>query len=93
MLFPYTLLWHIAESPKSVKYRLTECQLMRSSTPQALLERLVTGERCEEKGCYELAIWLVSFNDGANHWCSKHTRMNMRDVNHWSDLLKAGLGA
>jgi hypothetical protein len=64
---------------------------MRSSATQALVDRLVTGERCEEKGCYELAVWLVSFNDEASHWCSRHTRMKMRDVNHWNDLLRASM--
>ena len=60
---------------------------MRSRTFQSLLEKLVTGERCEAKGYYELGVWLVSFNDQGAHLCSKHTRMNMRDVNYWSDLL------
>jgi len=60
---------------------------MRSWTSQAMLERLITGERCEVEGCYDLAVWLVSFDDEASHWCSKHTRIKMRDASHWSDLL------
>jgi len=62
---------------------------MRSWTSLALLERSVTGERCEAKGCYELAVWLVSFNDKSSRWCAKHTRLKMLDANHWEDLLKA----
>jgi hypothetical protein len=60
---------------------------MRSWTTQALLERLVTGDRCEAKGCYELAVWLVSFNDESSHWCSKHTRMQMRNGSIWGAYL------
>jgi len=56
---------------------------MRSQVTQAFLERFVTGETCELKGCYNLAVWLVSFNDQTSHWCSKHTRMHMRDQGHW----------
>jgi len=66
---------------------------MRSRTSQALLERLITGERCEVKGCYELAVWLVSFNDEEAHWCSRHTITRMRDANYWSDVPSTKLEA
>jgi hypothetical protein len=59
---------------------------MRSRTTEAMLERLVTGDRCEAHGCYELAVWLVGFNDETSHWCPKHARMRMRDLNRWKDL-------
>ncbi len=62
---------------------------MRSSTAQAFLERLVTGVRCEEHGCYGLAVWLVSFNDTSTHLCSKHTRLQMRDQAKWNRLAGA----
>ncbi|HUK80779.1 MAG TPA: hypothetical protein VLU91_08990 [Nitrososphaerales archaeon] len=59
---------------------------MKGKTSQALIERLVTGTRCEVKGCYELADWLVSCNDKVFHWCPKHTIMKMRDRDIWGDL-------
>jgi len=62
---------------------------MRSSTTQALLERIVPGDRCEAKGCYELAVWLVSCNGTVSHWCPKHTRMQMSDVSRWDDSSKS----
>ncbi len=64
---------------------------MRSSTAQAVLERLVTGASCEAVGCYGLAVWLVSFNDEASHWCSKHTRMQMRSQSRWYSLQNAAV--
>ena len=64
---------------------------MKGRTSQALLERLITGGRCEVEGCYEMAVWLVSFNEEAAHWCPKHTRINMRDVGQWGDLIRSDL--
>jgi hypothetical protein len=58
-------------------------QAMRSATSQAGLQRLVTGHRCEVQGCYRMALWLVSFESETSHWCSKHTRVFMRDVSFW----------
>jgi len=81
----------VGENPKTVNYGEGLTCSMRSWTSKALIERLVTGDGCEVKGCYELAIWLVSFNDETAHWCARHTRMMMRDVNHWSDLLRTNL--
>jgi len=81
----------VGENPKTVNYRERLTCPMRSWTSQALIERLVTGDRCEVKGCYELAIWLISFNDETTHWCARHTRTRMRDVNHWSELLRTKL--
>jgi len=62
---------------------------MKGRTSQALIERVVTGGRCEVKGCYELADWLVSYNDEISHWCPKHTIMKMRDPEVWSNLTGA----
>lgn len=56
---------------------------MQRSTEPPTLERLITGERCDEKGCYDIAIWLVSFDQNAFHWCVKHTRSEMRDKERW----------
>jgi len=56
---------------------------MKGTTSQALIERVVTGGRCEVKGCYELADWLVSYNDQVSHWCPKHTIMKMGDTDMW----------
>ncbi len=64
---------------------------IRSSAAQAVLERMVTGERCEVKGCYENAIWLVSLNDDAFHWCPRHTKMRMRDASRWGNVVRSRL--
>ena len=65
---------------------------MWSSTELASIERLVTGDRCESKECHDMAIWLVSFRDEAFHWCSKHTRMQMRKATFWEELWDSGRG-
>ena len=52
---------------------------MRSSTSQAGIQRMVTGNRCEEQRCGEIALWLVTYNGKTSHWCAKHTRMFMRN--------------
>lgn len=44
---------------------------------------MVTGNRCEEQRCYEMALWLVTYNGVTSHWCAKHTRMFMRDRGVW----------
>jgi hypothetical protein len=56
---------------------------MRSTMSQAGLRRLVTGHECEVQGCREMALWLVSFESETSHWCSKHTRIFMRDATLW----------
>ncbi len=66
---------------------------MRSWTTQATLERLDTGDSCEVKGCYELGVWLVSFNGESSHLCSKHTRMQMRNTGRWADISDTKLEA
>ena len=60
---------------------------MRSWATQASVERRVTGERCEEKGCYGVAVWLIAFNGETTHLCSKHTRMQMRETNRWAEAF------
>jgi len=84
-LFPNSPTGTAAKSPKNVKYAFAQPTAMRSSTTQAVLERMVTGDRCEAKGCYELAVWLVAFNGTVAHWCPRHTRAQMRDERRWSD--------
>lgn len=66
---------------------------MRRTREEPSLERLESGFRCEEKDCYDLAVWLVTFNEDAFHWCLKHTRINMRDAERWSEMASAQLGA
>ena len=56
---------------------------MRSTTSQSGIHRIDTGNRCEEQGCYEIALWLVTFNGTTSHWCAKHTRIFMRDKKVW----------
>ena len=88
MFFPYRSREGVVESPKTVKYFQNALVSMQGRTSQAVLERLVTGKRCDEERCYELAVWSVTFNDVTSHWCPKHTRMKMRDPNQWGDFLK-----
>jgi len=56
---------------------------MRSTTSQAEIQRMVTGNRCEEQRCCEMALWLVTYNGATSHWCAKHTRMFMRNRSVW----------
>ena len=84
--FPNQFEGVVAGSPKNVKYECTVPTSMQSSTTQALLERLVTGGRCEAKGCCELAVWRVSFNGTVTHWCPEHTRTQMRNAGRWGDV-------
>ncbi len=60
---------------------------MQSRATLAALERLDNGGSCEAKGCYELGVWLVSFNGEASHLCSKHTRVRMRDTSRRADTI------
>ena len=60
---------------------------MKSWATQTTLERLETGDSCEEKGCFESAIWLVRFNEESCHLCLKHTRTQMRDSARWADAF------
>ncbi len=49
------------------------------------LQRVVTGNRCEVIGCYEMAIWMVSYGSKLHHWCARHTRVNMREPSLWTE--------
>jgi hypothetical protein len=48
-----------------------------------IMQRLVTGFRCEKKGCFEQAEWYVSLNTRAFHWCGKHVVLQMEDKRFW----------
>jgi len=60
---------------------------MRSWVTQATLERLVTGDVCEENGCFEPGVWLVTFNGESTHLCSRHTRVQMKDSARWAEAF------
>jgi hypothetical protein len=60
---------------------------MRSKTWHAGLQRVITGNRCEVQGCYEMALWLVTFKDENSHLCGKHTRSCMRNMSFWNERL------
>lgn len=60
---------------------------MRSWGVSATLERLTTGGACEEKGCFEPAVWLVSFNGTATRLCPRHTRAQMKDSARWAEAF------
>jgi len=64
---------------------------MKNWKTQALLERLVAGDRCEERGCHDAVVWLVTFNDETSHWCSRHTKIQMRNATRWEGVLDAKL--
>ena len=51
---------------------------MQNATSQTGLQRLVTGNRCDVQGCYQMALWLVSFKGESSHRCLKHTMMLMQ---------------
>ena len=56
-----------------------------------MLQRLVTGYRCGERGCFEQAEWYVTFVRGTNHWCGKHTVLQMEDRNVWQLAIAPGV--
>ena len=64
---------------------------MRSSTTPARLERLETGDGCEEMGCYDVAVWLLTFNGEASHLCARHTKIQMKDSSRWDGFLRTVL--
>jgi hypothetical protein len=50
------------------------------------VQRLVTGNRCEELKCYEMALWYVQFESGTFHWCPRHLILRMEDKEFWEQL-------
>lgn len=56
---------------------------MQGATTEAGIQRLVTGNRCEAGGCFEMAIWLVRWKASSSHWCAKHTIAKMCDASSW----------
>ena len=60
---------------------------MKSWATSATLERVTTKKACEEKGCFELAVWLVSFDGVASRLCSKHTMKQMKDSARWAETF------
>ena len=66
---------------------------MENPGTQASLSTVVTGSRCDARGCYEMAAWVVSFQGKEYHLCVKHTNRAMRDGERWqrkSFNLEAG---
>jgi hypothetical protein len=63
--------------------------IMSGWVTQATLERLKTGDVCEENRCFELAVWSVTFNDESAHLCSRHTRMQMKDSTRWAEAFSS----
>jgi hypothetical protein len=47
------------------------------------VQRLVTGFRCEETGCYEEAAWYIITANDSFHWCVKHTVNYMDEKEFW----------
>ncbi len=66
---------------------------MRTSIEKGALERRVTGQKCEVSGCYGLATWLITFDGDTSHWCSKHTRIRMREPGRWGGKLRTKIEA
>lgn len=60
---------------------------MQSRTQLTGLQRVVTGNRCEVQGCYQMALWLVTCKEETSHLCGKHTRSSMRNISLWSGKL------
>ena len=79
MSFPREGGHYVAESSKNDKCHDALTKPMRTATTQGIVQRLVTGNRCELQGCYEMAFWLVTFGSDTSHRCPKHTREYMRD--------------
>ncbi len=56
---------------------------MDSSSETGKIQRLRSGCRCEEMGCYEKAEWYINFEGDSFHWCPKHTIRHMRESGSW----------
>jgi hypothetical protein len=59
---------------------------LKSST--AHVQRLVTGFRCEIRGCFKQGEWYITFDDRAFHWCGNHTTERMHDNKFWETQVK-----
>ncbi|HEY6283592.1 MAG TPA: hypothetical protein VIW22_06675 [Nitrososphaerales archaeon] len=56
---------------------------MQGSADQAAILRVVTGDGCEVSSCYQVAAWVVTFEDETYRLCGKHTMIKMRDASIW----------
>ena len=62
--------------------------MARVCSKDTKVQRLVTGFRCEETGCYEEATWYVRTADDSFHWCIKHTVHHMEERAFWEVKAK-----
>ena len=83
MLFPETLWVASMESAKNMKYHVHLPVSMQGPRTHPSLKRQDTSSRCDVQGCYEMAMWLISFRGKDYRWCAKHTRKNMRESERW----------
>ena len=42
-------------------------------------------------GCYDIAVWLLTFNGEASHLCARHTKIQMKDSSRWDGFLRTVL--
>jgi len=83
MIFPETPTKAHAETAKSMNYHARTWACMDGSSAPAALRRLDSMTRCDVQGCYDMAVWLISFNGKDYRWCTKHTRKKMREAQRW----------
>lgn len=65
-----------------------ETNKAEQKTGQPRVQRLVTGFRCEIRGCFKQGEWYVTFDDRAFHWCGDHTTERMHDNKFWETQVK-----
>ncbi len=66
---------------------------MQGSADQAAVLRVVSGDGCEVTSCYQVATWVLTFNDEAYRLCPKHTMIKMRDPSIWGDIADGKIEA
>ena len=54
------------------------------------IQALVTGSKCEERGCKYEARWYVSMGEESYHYCSMHTVCCMEETDFWRRSMKVG---
>lgn len=80
--------------PRKIRSILLPCVIsVQSSSDQAAILRVVSGDGCEIISCYQVATWVVTYNDETHRLCPKHTMLKMRDASIWGNTTDGKIEA
>lgn len=85
MFFPNVRPKVVAEITENQKYPAGLPDIVQSSAAQAALLRAANGDGCEVISCYQMATWVLTFNEETYRLCAKHTMIKMRDPSLWEN--------